>query len=130
MWKNSLGGWDFWLFDNVTEHETTSQQGATYENYIEDIENATHRTQFTEARQQNRITCFGTATQEQYEGLKTIERSPQVYMLRDASALTTNPLKAWTGVRIAPKGFKKVSATVNIEVELTIELPEPYNVPN
>ncbi len=130
MWKNSLGGWDFWLFDNVTEHETSAAQGLIYEPYIEDIETANKRAVITEAKQLSRVTCFASVTQEQFEGLKTIERSPQVYVLRDASKLTTEPRKAWQGVRIVPKGFKKVSAAQNIEVELTYELPELYSVGN
>ena len=51
MWKNSLGGWDFWLFDNKSENTIKTKAGELYDIYNEDIEREVARTKVLQNRQ-------------------------------------------------------------------------------
>jgi len=130
MWKNSVGGWDFWLFDKKYEVSFNATQGSSYEVYSEDIATATMREKITEARQFKTITMGDVVEKKYLSGLIEIERSPQVYALYDSTMLPANPELAWIGVRVAPKGFKYKIDSNAIEVEVSIVYPELYSIPN
>lgn len=128
MWFNSLGGWSYWLFDCNAESIYTSQQGQLYALQIEDIEYNTQRERITEARQMKTINVGGVVTKQQMEGIKSIERSPAIYMLMDITL--SNPATSWLGVKISPKGFKTFAKAENVEIEIGIVLPEYFNTAN
>lgn len=130
MWKNSLGGWDYWLFDKNNETSFESSQAGSYNVYVEDIEFSNLREKITEARQFKRVTMGDVVTKESLKGLQEIERSPQVYVLYNANKLSEYPEQAWMGVRLAPKGFKYNANQTGVEVEVTIIYPEFYSVSN
>jgi hypothetical protein len=121
MWKNPLGGWDYWLFDVNSETSISSQQGSAYEIVNDDIEVAIKREAITSARQIDSLTVFDIVTREEFNGLRWIEQSPQVFMLRGSN---------WIGVRMIPKGFKYRAESATVDVELSFTLPEYYNVSN
>jgi hypothetical protein len=131
MWKNSVGGWDYWLFDKVNETNITAQQGERYDVYVEDLETAQFSNKIIKATGVKSITVGDVIDIEHMEGLSEIERSAAVFMLYDRRKLSTaNPELAWIGVQIAPKGIKYKSNSTNATVELTIILPEYYTTPN
>ncbi len=131
MWKNSLGGWDYWLFDKVNETGITGQQGERYEVYVEDLETSAYRSRIIQGSGTKTITVGDVIDSFNVDGLSEIERSPAVYMLWDRRKLdTANPEQAWIGVQIAPKGLKYKSNADKTQVELTIVLPEYYTTPN
>ena len=121
MWRNSLGGWDYWLFDVNSEISISSQQGTAYEVVNDDIETAFRRDAITSARQSKTITLFDMIDNYNMDGMRGIELSPQVFMLNNGK---------WLGVRVVPKGFKYRVESDKVEVEVTIALPEYYNVSN
>lgn len=130
MWKNSLGGWDFWLFDNKSENNIKTKAGANYDIYNEDIEREVARTKVLENRQMKNIVVGDVVTQDELIGLQGIEKSSAVYMLYDASKLTTDSEIAWMSVNVNPSGFKYYNVSDNIEVEVNFDIIEYYNVPN
>lgn len=130
MWKNSLGGWDYWLFDNNAEINYTAKHNTEYSVYIENIATANLKSKFVNAEQVKTITVGDSVTVSELYGISGIEKSPQVFMLYDATKLATNPELAWIGVNVVPKGFKHTSFANNIDVEITFELPDFYTIPN
>lgn len=130
MWKNVLGGWDFWLFDKVNETSYTAKQNGTYGINVDDIERQTYREKVIGNTQTVKYLLGDTIKPEQVEGLAQIEMSPQVYILWDSTKLTTEPELAWLGVNIVPKGVKYTSREKDVDIEVNIELPEYYNISN
>ena len=130
-WRNSLGGWDYWLFDKKHEVAYTASQGTAFDVYVPELQNSGVRSRITQANQLKALTLGDLVDEITLTGLAEIERSPQVYMLWDADQFNgIYPERAWLGVRIAPKGFKYFTNAGNIEVEVTILLPELYTVRN
>lgn len=121
-WRNHLGGWDYFLFQNRQEIETTSKQIADYTTEPIELSTAVGRENITVAQQTTRITMGAIIGQKQISGIKGIERSPCVMMLVGENK--------WLRVRIVPKGFKIDTRAKNIPVEITIEIPDTYSVAN
>lgn len=130
MWKNSLGGWDYWLFDSQSETQIQAKQTGTFSVYNTDIATAVYRDRLLSASQSKRITVGTVVSKAQADALIEIERSPQVFMLYDITKLPNNPELAWIGVNIVPKGVKYINLAKEIEVEIQFELPEYYNTSN
>jgi len=130
MWKNVLGGWDFWLFDKVNETSYVAKQNGTFVVDNEDIARGIYRERLLSANQVKRYLLGDVVSKEQADAIIQVEMSPQVFMLWDATKLATDPDLAWIGVTIAPKGVKYTSRQTDVELELQIELPEFYNVAN
>ena len=131
MWKNSLGGWDFWLFDKVNETNISARQGDTFEQYIEDVEIANSREKIIQASGVKTLTVGDVVDVEFIQGLSEIERSPAVYILYNPSKLSgANPERAWLGVQLSPKGFKYRSNAQRANVEITIVFPDYYTGEN
>lgn len=130
MWRNSLGGWDYWLFDNNSELQNSSKQNNIYSLYIKDIELSPIKEKITSTEQQEVITVGDLVLKTQIKGIMGIEKSPQVYMLKDVAMLDVNPELAWKGVTIIPKGFKYSALAENIEVEISFKINDYYTVSN
>ena len=121
-WRNHLGGWDYFLFQNRQEIETTAKQLADFTTEPIELSTAIGRESITVSQQTTRMTMGAIIGQKQLSGMKGIERSPCVMMLVDTNK--------WLRVRIVPKGFKIDTRAKNIPVEITIELPDTYSVAN
>jgi hypothetical protein len=130
MWKNSLGGWDYWLFDNNAEINYTAKHNTNYNVYVENIETTNLRSKFVSADQVKTITVGDSVSVDSLVGLKGIESSAQVFMLYDQSKLATTPELAWIGVNVVPKGFKHTSFANYVDIEVTFELPDYYTTNN
>jgi hypothetical protein len=130
MWKNSLGGWDYWLFDKVNEVQYQSDRGEKYGPYVPYIDAATLRSSIIQASAKRKIIVGDVVTVQVAEALSDIERSTAVYILYDArnfEALT--PEYAWMSVDVEPKGITYKSNQGTAQVEFTLVLPELYTVP-
>lgn len=130
MWKNVLGGWDFWLFDKVNETNYKAKQTGTFAIENENIETGIYRERLLSAGLTKGYILGDTVKPNEADAIAQIEMSPQVYMLWNPSQLTVNPDLAWLGVNIVPKGVKYTSRETSVEIEIQIELPEFYNVAN
>lgn len=130
MWKNSIGGWDYWLFDKKTEIQVAVKQNGSV--FVESVDLATqsYREKLLSVTQTKRYIVGDNVQPYSIKGLQEIENSSQVYMLVNPNLISTQPNRAWLGITIAPKGFKYIVGTSNIDVELTFDLPDYYNVAN
>ena len=123
-WRNHLGGWDYFLFQNRQEVETTAKQLGDFTTEPFDLATAIGRESITVSQQTTRITMGAFIGSKQISGIKGIERSPCVMMCTDRVN------NKWVRVRIVPKGFKMDTRAKSIPVEITIELPDTYSVAN
>lgn len=123
-WRNHLGAWDYFLFQNRQESDTQTKQIADYQTEPIELSDAVGRESITSTQQASRITVGALVGLKQIEGIKGIERSPVVLMCTDKVN------NKWLRVRIVPKGFKYDTRAKTIPVEITFELPDYYSVPN
>lgn len=130
MWKNQLGGWDYWLFDRIRENEVTAQQGPLVEKYVDYIDRHNIKQQIISAAQTLKMTLGDSVDKQTFEAISGIEGSPQVYMLVDPTMSAVPINLNWIGVRMATKGFKWVNAGSVYEIEISIVLPDNYEIPN
>lgn len=130
MWKNQLGGWDFWLFSKVNETNITAAQGERYDLYVEDLEFANANNRIIQASAVKTVTVGDVVDIDMAEGIAGIERSPAVFVLHDSTKLATAPELAWMRVQIAPKGVKYRSNAGKVTVEIAVVFPEYYTIPN
>jgi hypothetical protein len=130
MWKNSLGGWDFWLFGKRHDVSYSASKGERYELDVLNIGTSTRRHNHIETFGKRKITVGDNVESHYIKGLADIERSTAVYMLYNSAMLQTNPALAWIGVQIEPKGFTYRVNAERADIEIVIELPEYYTTPN
>lgn len=124
-WRNSRGGWNYWLFSGNQSIGYSSKQVGEISNANEDrIENIDHRSKALRLEQVKRIICGANILIEDLEGLRSIEASPAVYLFTGTSSYT------WKRVKVIPKGFQYQTRGVNSDVTVEIELPELYTVSN
>lgn len=131
MWKNLLGGWDYWLFDKRYEVNFAAKQEGfvTVDPY--DTELAQYREKITGSSMAKGYVLGDVVSQADAAVIAEIEASPQVYMLNDATRLTgSNPESAWLGVSVMPGGVKFNRDANPVEVELKIKLPDFYTTGN
>jgi hypothetical protein len=129
-WRNSKGGWSYWLFENKSEIEILSSQEASYQSEGDDLEVASRRTTYLQANQKKTISLGGVVDADDFEGIKTIYQSPNVLMLVDQTKLATETSRAWLAVRPIPKSLKHFSNAEKIEFEIEIEMPSLYTIQN
>lgn len=130
MWRNSLGGWDFWLFDNKSENNIKVKNGAMYDVYNADVEREISRAMVLENRQMKNIIVGDIITKDDVVGLQGIEKSSAVFLLYDIEKIATDPAIAWMMVNVNATGFKYFNDSESIEVEVNFDIIEYYNVPN
>lgn len=131
MWKNSLGGWDYWLFSKSNEVNYSASTGDTFDVYIYDLEVQNASNKIIQASGRKAITVGDLIQQDMVEGFADLERSPAVFLLHDPRKLSGNrPQDAWMQVQIAPKGIKYKSQSSEVQIEITVVLPEYFTLPN
>lgn len=123
-WRNHLGAWDYFLFQNRQESDTQTKQIADYQTEPIELSDAVGRDAITSTQQGSRMTVGALVGLKQIEGIKGIERSPVVMMMTDKAN------NKWVRVRIVPKGFKYDTRAKVVPIELTFELPDYYSIPN
>lgn len=131
MWKNSLGGWDFWLFDKRYEINYSVKQEEILSADPLDPELALYKERVIGAEMTKGFVLGDVVTREEAEVIAEIEMSPQVYMLNDAKRLSGNtPQAAWLGVIVMPSGVKVLRQATTAEIEVKIKLPTRYSTYN
>ena len=121
-WINTLGGWDYWLFEGKIYEGFKVDNGNNYESYfdsiseISDFENVTFKN-VTPAVQVG----SNTITRNEAEGLKVLPTSPKIYWYNEE-------LSKWIGVRVEPGSFNIRSTKEDyFNVELTFVKPKFFN---
>jgi len=121
-WINTLGGWDYWLFEGKIYEGLKVENGNNYESYFDnisdtkDFENVTFKN-VTPAVQVG----SNTITKNEAEGLKILPTSPKIYWYNEE-------LSKWIGVRVEPGTFQVRSTKEDyFNVELTFVKPKFFN---
>jgi hypothetical protein len=121
-WINTLGGWDYWLFEGKIYEGLKVENGNNYESYfdnisdISDFENVTFKN-VTPVVQVG----SSTLTKNESEGLKILTTSPKIYWYNEE-------LSKWIGVRVEPGTFNIRSTKDDyFNVELTFVKPKYFN---
>ena len=121
-WLNTLGGWDYWLFEGKIYEGVKVENGNNYESYfdaissISDFENVTFKN-VTPA------VLFGSNAikKNDAEGLKVLPTSPKVYWYNEE-------FSKWIGVIVEPGTFNIRSTKDDyFNVELTFIKPKYFN---
>jgi hypothetical protein len=114
-WLNTLGGREHWVFGYNQSHGLDTSQGATFEPYINDLQEARSNIFDLEKFAQPTMTLNAVVDIEDIEGLKTILYSICVEMLVNGN---------WIGVRPQVGSFFiRETRDTNAEIEFTIDLP-------
>ena len=114
-WLNTLGGREHWVFSYNQTHSIETSIGATFEPYIDDLQNARSNVFDLQRFEQPKLTLGASVDIEDIRGLKTILSSICV------EVLTPN---GWVGVRPETGSFKIYeSKGTKADIEFTIQLP-------
>jgi hypothetical protein len=121
-WLNTLGGWDYWLFENKIYEALKVENGNNYESYfdnisgISDFENVTFKNVSPAVQ-----VGSNTLTRNEAEGLKILATSPKVYWYNE-------DISKWIGVIVEPGTFNIRSTKEDyFNVELTFVKPKYFN---
>ena len=121
-WINTLGGWDYWLFQGNIYETDRVETGGSYESYFDSIASASDFENWVskQATPQVQVGC-DVANEGDARGLRSLKSSPKVYWYNTA-------ISKWIGVKVDPGSFafRKNRSSYN-RVELTINLPRTFN---
>jgi hypothetical protein len=121
-WLNTLGGWDYWLFEGKVYEALNVENGNNYESYfdnisgISDFENVTFKNVSPAVQ-----VGSSTLTRNEAEGLKILTTSPKIYWYNEE-------FSKWIGVIVQPGTFNIRSTKEDyFNVELTFVKPKYFN---
>ena len=114
-WLNTLGGREHWVFSYNQIHSIDTSIGATFEPYIDDLQNSRSNIFDLERFEQPKITVGASVDIEDIKGLKTILSSICVEI---------QTAQGWIGVRPETGSFKVYETNgTTADIEFTIQLP-------
>lgn len=117
-WLNTLGGWDYWLFDASQKSEISAGNIKTFEKFVDDFENAQGFVETLSKEAQVKITLGDNGLSiDDFHGIKGILYSPKVLMLT-----VQYPIK-WHTVILDSKSFSYETDQSSTDIEFSIILP-------
>ncbi|RCH53940.1 hypothetical protein DJ568_15485 [Mucilaginibacter hurinus] len=117
-WLNTLGGWDYWLFDSSQKVDIGISDVKTFDKYIEDYERADVLTETVSKTARTKITLGANSVLiSEIEALKGIMYSPKVLLLTGQG-----PVK-WMTVQVDSGSFDYETKHNVADIELSIMLP-------
>jgi hypothetical protein len=88
VWKNQLGGWDYWLFNEREIEVQTTSSGQVYEPYIEDMATADAKAILLSKASGNSITLTASKLDENdVRGLMGLPKSIAVFVVDENGAV-------------------------------------------
>jgi hypothetical protein len=121
-WLNTLGGWDYWLFENKIYEALNVENGNNYESYFDEISSISDFENVTFKNVSPAVQVgSNTITRNEAEGLKVLTTSPKIYWYNE-------DLSKWVGVIVEPGTFNIRSTKEDyFSVELTFIKPKYFN---
>lgn len=121
-WINTLGGWDYWLFEGKIYEGFKVENGNNYESYFDNISDTKDFENVTFKNVSPAVQVgSNTLTRNEAEGLKVLPTSPKIYWYNE-------DLSKWIGVRVEPGTFNIRSTKDDyFNVELTFVKPKYFN---
>jgi hypothetical protein len=121
-WLNTLGGWDYWLFEHKIYEAFNVENGNNYESYFDSISDITDFENVTLKNVSPAVQVgSSTLTKNEAEGLKVLPTSPKIYWYNEE-------LSKWIGVIVEPGTFNIRSTKDDyFNVELSFVKPKYFN---
>jgi hypothetical protein len=121
-WLNTLGGWDYWLFEGKIYEGFKVENGNNYESYFDNISDTKDFENVTFKNVSPAVQVgSNTLTRNEAEGLKVLPTSPKIYWYNE-------DLSKWIGVRVEPGTFNIRSTKDDyFNIELTFVKPKYFN---
>jgi hypothetical protein len=121
-WINTLGGWDYWLFEGKIYEGFKVENGNNYESYFDNISDTKDFENVTFKNVSPAVQVgSNTLTKNEAEGLKVLPTSPKIYWYNEE-------ISKWIGVRVEPGTFNIRSTKEDyFNVELTFVKPKYFN---
>lgn len=129
-WRGTKGNWNYWLFSLKRDGFTSSKPQSEFSVDVTELSTATARSMFIDRERSPQKNLYTRIAAEDFSGFATIENSPCVQMLVNPDLLATQPERAWLTVNLVPKSLSRDMRSSLIEIELTIELPQSFSIPN
>jgi len=121
-WINTLGGWDYWLFEGKIYEGFKVENGNNYESYFDNISDTKDFENVTFKNVSPAVQVgSNTLTRNEAEGLKVLPTSPKIYWYNEE-------ISKWIGVRVEPGTFNIRSTKDDyFNIELTFVKPKYFN---
>jgi len=121
-WLNTLGGWDYWLFEGKIYEGFKVENGNNYESYFDNISDTKDFENVTFKNVSPAVQVgSNTLTKNEAEGLKVLPTSPKIYWYNEE-------FSKWIGVRVEPGTFNIRSTKDDyFNIELTFVKPKYFN---
>lgn len=120
-WLNTLGGWDYWLFEFNQVHEVTTRTGSLKVSYVDDISNTYNPSSVLKKSAGKSIVVGAESlSQEEAQGIEDLSHSIEVQMWLGGTA--------WQTVQIQDGTFQVYQSNyASASVEFQLNLPPIIN---
>lgn len=128
-WKNTLGGWDYWLFDTIQIHAIRTNRLGDFSPYQSDLSNQNYTKRLLKKDALESVLVGGDdITQQEAIGLSQLFYSPSVLYLKEWNPPTA---PVWVEVDIddADKELYNSCKVFN-EISFTVLFPNKYTLSN
>jgi hypothetical protein len=114
-WRNTLGGTDYFLFDNFKNENFTVEGKGIYSRFFDSIEQQDSTGEWNTKSAADQIQMRGKVKSINLDGFKDLLSSPRVQIWIDGK---------WQSIIIIPASFKVYESDDVAEVEITATLSE------
>lgn len=129
-WKNSLGGWDYYLFEIRQYEDLKTDSSDLYQTNVTDLSTATEYLNVIKKEGRKIVKC-GTETIKEYEFdlIKEIIYSPKVQLFT-GTAGDTSTYNDWQTIILNNIKATKDTFAKSFKVELELRYIEQYTISN
>ncbi len=117
-WVNTLGGWDYWLFEKTQKVNLGTGNIKTSDVYVEDLTKATGTTETVSKQAADKVTLGATVDIETFNAVRGVIYSPKVLKL-----VNQDPVK-WVTVQVEQTSVSYETKDSTADIEFSIILPE------
>ena len=129
-WKNTLGGWDYWLFQYRQSYGLLTTSTGDFQRYYDDISSQDTVTDWIKKNGVETILLGSDdLSLQEVRGIQDIFYSPKVYLFNGYVGSPQVP--QWKTVLIEPNSIELFESSRNVhELSFEIRLPELYTLSN
>jgi hypothetical protein len=108
-WRNTLGGTDYYFFDNFKNESTVVEGGGIYSRYFDSIQLQTTTGEWASKKAADQLQMQATVSRENMEGFKDLLTSPAVQLYVDGG---------WETILIVPQSYRTYEQDDVMKIEL------------
>ena len=125
-WLNTLGGYDYWLFDKQHSISVNTKSDSKYSYNVDDLENAIGTNDITGKLVANQIKLGARVKAEDMDGMESLYTSSKVMRLMNPETWEVDGAK-WQRVIVKTGSLLVLNTNTNfLDVKLTIELANTF----